>query len=93
MESDLRHVSHLILQLIQYCLGRILDIKWQDHIPNSEILTHAGVTSINVHSPEPAVSRVAWPCAAHGGRPHSKRCPLQSAGIRQSTSGATSPPL
>ena len=28
------------------CLRRILDIKWQDHIPNNDILTRAGVSSM-----------------------------------------------
>ena len=28
------------------CLRRILDIKWQDHIPNNDILTRTGVLSM-----------------------------------------------
>ena len=28
------------------CMRRILDIKWQDHIPNNDILTRTGVLSI-----------------------------------------------
>ena len=28
------------------CLRRILDIKWQDHIPNNDILTPSGVPSV-----------------------------------------------
>ena len=55
--------------------------------------SHAYWGPFYVLSPGPAAPQVAWPCAAHGGRPHSQRCILRSAGIRQPASGAISPPL
>ena len=55
--------------------------------------SHAYWGPFYVLSPEPAAPKVAWPCAAHGGRPHSQRRPLRSAGNRKPASGATSPPL
>ena len=74
------------------CLRRILDIKWQEN-STQQRHSHAYWGPFYVLSPEPAAPKVAWPCAAHGGRPHSQRRPLRSAGIRQPASGATSPPL
>ena len=38
--------------------------------------SHAYRGPFYVLSPDPAALQVAWPCAAHGGRPHSQKRPL-----------------
>ena len=75
------------------CLRCILDIKWQDHIPNDDILTRTGVPSMYSLLNQ---RRLRW--LGNVRRMEDGRIPKddlngQLASGRQPASGATSPPL
>ena len=71
------------------CLGRILDIRWQDRIPNSDILTRAGIPSIFSVLIQWRL-QVAGPCVTHGRWAHPKGHHVWEVCHRQQTSGAPS---
>ena len=46
------------------CLRKLLKIRWQDKIPDTEVLKGSGMQ--NVHSFEACAAEVDWPCRMYG---------------------------
>ena len=66
------------------CLRKISGIKWQDRVPNTEVLRLCGSSGTEAFLLAAQLRLVGqWTCRPHGGRPDTETGLLRTAVVRQ----------